>query len=159
MNATYNSTTSYIIKEKKKKKNNLEKEKKGVLLLYFGINLTLRRLWRRKLLLLIWFCLQLDPNSDLQTRVNDKSLSDLHRQHWIHQYLRSGQRDLGAICCIVGSAGENARCPLHQCHRHTFKNLNAQQKLDILSYKKGMCNIGVELHFTKGSRYNSIVIY
>ena len=115
MNAIYNSTKSYIINEKRQKE-----DKEGVLLLYFDINLTLPRLWWRKWLLLIWFCLQLYPNFDHQTRVKDKVLSDLHRQHWIHRYLRAGQRDLGAICCIEGSAGENAHCPLYQSRRHTL---------------------------------------
>ena len=36
----------------------------------------------------------------------------------VHMYLRAGRRDLGAIFCIEGIAGENAHCPLYQCHRH-----------------------------------------
>ena len=72
-NAKCISTKGYIIKEK------FIEKKKGYWWVYFKIELALLRLWLRRKLLTVWFCLKMYPDFDHQTRANDKALSDLHQ--------------------------------------------------------------------------------
>ena len=86
MNATYYSTESYLIK--KKNLSGKEEKKGGAAAIsrhYFDIAEALMKEMVASNIILFAtvpkFCLQLYPNSDHQTRVKDKVLSDLHRQH------------------------------------------------------------------------------